>query len=158
MHRADRGRRQRLQREIAIGHAVERIGGRPVEAKGFGGGKAVDREGGARQCRGPQRTFVQAFAGILHATAITAEHFDIGQKMMTESDRLCRLQMGKAGHHRAGKLHRALHQCQLQIPHLLVDTVERVAHPQFHVGGDLVIARARGMQAARRRTDDLGQA
>ncbi len=37
------------------------------------------------------------------------------------------------------------------------DAVDCVAHPQAEVGGDLVVARARGVQPARRVADQLGQ-
>ena len=37
---------------------------------------------------------------------------------------------------------------QLQVGHLDVDLVQRVAHPEAHVGRDLVVARTAGMQAA----------
>ena len=33
VHGADRGRGERLEREVAVGDGVERVGGRPVEAE-----------------------------------------------------------------------------------------------------------------------------
>ncbi len=39
----------------------------------------------------------------------------------------------------------------------LVGRVDRVPDPQFEVGGDLVVARAGGVEAPRRRPDQLGQ-
>ena len=38
------------------------------------------------------------------------------------------------------------------------DRVDRVAHPEAEIDGDLVVARARGMQPPGRRADDLGKA
>ena len=64
MDGADRGGRQRLEREIAVGDAVERIGRRPVEAERLRGGVAVDRKRGAGQRRGAERAFVQPRARI----------------------------------------------------------------------------------------------
>jgi hypothetical protein len=49
----DRGRRQRLQHEVAIRDRIQRIGHRPVEAERLGGGMAVDRERGSGQRGGP---------------------------------------------------------------------------------------------------------
>jgi hypothetical protein len=41
---------------------------------------------------------------IAHARKIAAEHLDIGHAVMAEGDRLRRLQMGEARHHRLGML------------------------------------------------------
>ena len=38
------------------------------------------------------------------------------------------------------------------------DRVDRVAHPEAEIDGDLVVARARGVQPPGRRADDLGEA
>ena len=61
--------RERLEREVAVGDAVERIGGRPVEAERLGGHVAVDRERGAGERRGAERTFVEALARVPEAPA-----------------------------------------------------------------------------------------
>ncbi len=37
------------------------------------------------------------------------------------------------------------------------DRVDRVAHPEAEIDGDLVVARARGVKAPGRRADDLGE-
>ena len=82
MARRDRPRAQCLKRKVAVGDAVERIGGRPVEAEGLGGHVAVDREGGAGQRRAAQRTFVEAPARVGEAPRVAPEHLDIGHEMM----------------------------------------------------------------------------
>ncbi len=46
----------------------------------------------------------------------------------------------------------------MEIGHLLVELVERVAHPQLHVGGDLVVARAAGVEPAGGGADPVLQA
>ena len=104
MHRADRRGRRRLDHEIAVRNAVERIGGRPVEAKRLCRREAVDRKRGAGERRGAQRAFVEPCAGIARTATVAREHFDIGEQMMAEGDRLGRLQMGEARHHRAGEV------------------------------------------------------
>ena len=40
----------------------------------------------------------------------------------------------------------------------LVEGIDRLPDPQPEIGRDLIIARARGMQPPRRRTDQLGEA
>jgi hypothetical protein len=119
---------------------------------------AVDREGGAGKRGGAERAFVEALARIAEAAAIARQHLDIGQQMMAEGHRLRRLQMGEARHHRAGMEIGLLGQGELEIGHLLVDLVERVADPEPHIGRDLVVARARGVQTAggRRRSSPSG--
>ena len=108
----------------------------------------VDRERGTGERGRTERTLVEAGAGIADAAAVSAEHLDIGEQVMAEGDRLRRLQMGEARHHRAGVSFGLFGHGELEIGHLAVDLVERVAHPQPHVGRDLVVARAGGVQAA----------
>ena len=78
--------------------------------------------------------------------------------MMPERHRLRGLQMGEAGHHRAGVGERLGRQRALQADDLRVKRVKRVANPQFEVERDLIVARARGMQAPRDRADEVGEA
>ena len=154
----DRGRRERLEREVAVGDAVERIGGRPVEKKRLGGHLAVDRERGAGERGGAERTFVEALARVLEAPRIAPQHLDIGDEMMAEGDRLRRLQMGEAGHDHGRAVQRTRGERALQLGDLGQHGVDRVAHPEAEIDGDLVVARARGVQPPGRRADDLGQA
>ncbi len=91
---------ERLQHEIAVGHRIERVGGRPVEAERLGGHGAVERKRGAGQRRGAERAFVEPAAGIGEAAAVAGRHFHIGQKVVAEGHRLGGLQMGEARHHR----------------------------------------------------------
>ena len=77
--------------------------------------------------------------------------------MMAEGDRLRRLQMGEARHDHCRALERAGGQRALQRGDLQEDRVDRVAHPEAKVDGDLIVARARGVQPPRRRADDLAK-
>jgi hypothetical protein len=110
MHGADRRGRQRLEREVAVGHGIERIGGRPVEAERFRRHLAVDREGGAGERRGAERAFVQRAAGVGEPAAVAAEHFDIGEQVMAERHRLRGLQMREARHDGLGVRQRLVDQ------------------------------------------------
>ena len=102
MHRRDRRGAQELQREVAVRHGIERIGGRPVETQRLRRHRAVDRERGAGQRRAAQRAFVQPAAAIGEPAAVAVQHLDIGQQMMAERHRLRGLQMGEAGHRIGG--------------------------------------------------------
>ena len=78
--------------------------------------------------------------------------------MMAEGDRLRRLQMGEARHDHTGALERAGRERPLQLSDLDEDRVDRVAHPEAEIDGDLIVARARGVQPSGRRPDDFGEA
>ena len=77
--------------------------------------------------------------------------------MMAEGDRLRRLQMGEARHDHGGAVERSGRERPLQPGDLARDRVDRVAHPEAEIDGDLVVARARGVKAPGRRADDLGE-
>ena len=65
--------------------------------------------------------------------------------------------MGEAGHHGGGVGERLLGQRLLQGGESGVGAVDGVAHPQLEVGCHLVVARARRVQPAGDRADQLGQ-
>ena len=77
--------------------------------------------------------------------------------MVAQRDRLGDLQVGEAGHHRRGVLVGAIDQGAGQRLDPRQRLVDRVAHPQAEVGGDLVVARPRGVEASGVGTDLLGQ-
>ena len=154
----DRRGGERLEREVAVGDAVERIGGRPVEAERLGGHVAVDRERGSGERRRAKRTFVEALARVPETPRVARQHLDIGHEMMAEGDRLRRLQMGEARHDNCRAFERAGGERPLQPSDLDEDRVDRVAHPEAEIDRDLVVARARGVEAPGRRADDLGEA
>ena len=61
---------QIIEREVAVGDGVERVGRRPVEAERHRGRLAVDREAGAGQRRGTERAFVHPCPGVGEARAV----------------------------------------------------------------------------------------
>ena len=105
----------------------------------------------------PSGDFVEPLARIGKAAAVARRHLDIGQQMMAEGHRLRGLQMGKAGHHRAGMLERLVGERALVGRERGIDRVDCVAHPEAEIGRHLIIARARGMQPSGRRADHVGQ-
>ena len=141
----DRRGAERFKHEVAVRHAVERIGGRAVEAQSLGRRKTVNRKRGAGQRRRAKRTFIEPNTGVMKTPPVAADHLDIGKKVMAESHRLGRLQMGEAGHDRVGMRPGLFNESLLQVGQLRVDFVDRVAHPEAEVDGHLVIARPGGM-------------
>ena len=69
---------------------------------------------------------------------------------MAEGDGLGHLQMGEAGHDGFGMGRGFFGQRQLQVLQLAIEMVNRVADIEAEIRGDLVIARARRVQAVRR--------
>jgi hypothetical protein len=115
MHGRDGRGRQNLECEVAIGNAIERIGHRPVEAQHLCRLGAIDRERRSGKRRRAQRTFVEPLPRIDEPAAVAAEHFDVGQQMMTECDRLRRLQVRETWHDSRSVSLGFLRQNQLQL-------------------------------------------
>ena len=111
----------------------------------------------ARERGGAKRRFVQPRPAIGEAAAVTADHFDIGQQMMAEGDRLRRLQMGETRHDRGRILLGTVDERGLQVAQHELEPVDRIAYPQPHIERDLVVARTRGMQPSAGRSDQFGQ-
>src|SRR3546814_2202135 len=55
IYRGDRGRGAKFEREVTVGHAVDAVRHRTVEAERGGGRIAVEREAGARERRSAER-------------------------------------------------------------------------------------------------------
>jgi hypothetical protein len=104
-----------------------------------------------------QCVHLPAHPRIGKAAAVARGHFDIGKQMMTQGDRLCGLQVGEAGHYGRGVLERLFGERSLIGDQSGIECVDAVAHPQPEIGGHLVIARARRVQPARGRPDQLGE-
>ena len=103
----------------------------------------------------PSGLSLSRVARVGEAAAVARRHLDIGEQMMAERHRLRRLQMGEARHHGRRMFERLLRQRALIGGERGVDPVDRVAHPQPEVGRDLIVARARGMQAPGGRPDQF---
>jgi len=77
---------------------------------------------------------------------IALEHLEVREQMVPEGHRLGDLQVGESRHHGSGVPLRPIEQRLLKRPDEPGDVVDRVAQPQAQVGGDLVVARARGVK------------
>ena len=72
MHRRDRGRGKRFQHEIAIRHGVYGIGHRSIEAKPFGGHRAINRKGSSGERRGPEWALISPLPRVPEAAGSRA--------------------------------------------------------------------------------------
>src|SRR5262245_53125114 len=78
--------------------------------------------------------------------------------MMAEGDRLGRLQMGEAGHHRRCIFFGPIHKSAEKVGEVGLKLVEGVPHPEPEVGGYLIVARPGGMEAPGGFADDFLEA
>ncbi len=147
-----------LDGEVAVAHGVQAVLADAVHAQRPRDQLAVQRVAGAGQRGGAQRQPVDALAHVGHALGVAAEHLHIGQHVVAEAHRLRHLQVGEAGQDDLDVLLGDVEQRLLQVDQQAADQVDLAAQPQAHVGGDLVVAAAAGVQALARVADQLGQA
>ena len=76
---------------------------------------------------------------------------------MAEGDRLGRLQMGEARHHRVGMLFGAVQEGRDEPGQGRLGRLQLFLDPQAEIERHLVVARARGVQPPGRRADQVGQ-
>ena len=86
---------------------------------------------------------------------VARQHLDIGEAMMAEGDGLRGLHMREARHQRARMGLRLPRQRKLQARDLAVDMIDGAPDIQPEIGRHLIVARARGVQLARNRPDQL---
>ncbi len=158
MRHHQRGGGAELDGEVAVGDGVQRIAAHAVEAQLLRHELAVDRVAGAGQRGGAQRQAVDAAAAVGHALGVAREHLHVGQQVMAEGDRLGHLQVGEARQDGVGVLFGQVQQRPAQCAQQADDGVDLAAQPQADIGGDLVVARAAGVQALAGVTDQRGQA
>ena len=97
-HRGERG--GKLDAEIAVGHAVERIFRRTGKAERRGRHRAVDRVGRAGQRARTKRADVHARRRVGDAPHVAHKHRRIRHQMVRQRDWLRALQVRITGHHR----------------------------------------------------------
>ena len=157
MHGADRGRREVVEDEVAVGGAVDRVGADVFEAEVLGDRLAVDLPVDAGQRARAERHHRGAVEGELEAQHVAGEHPEVGEQVVADVDGLGALQVGVAGHRPVavglGELEQARHRRPGQL-----DRLQRV-HLDRHrdVGRDLVVARAAGVELAGERADLLAE-
>ena len=159
VHHDERGAGGELDREVAVGDRVQRVRRDVLEAQLARDPLAVDREGGAGERRRAQRQHVHAPAAVGEPRAVALEHRRVGEQVVAEGDRLRDLQVREAGHHQRRRGAPPARAAPARARRRLrVDLVDLVAQPQAHVGGDLVVARARRVQPLAGVARELDQA
>ena len=151
----DRG--ERLDDEVPVADGIERVGGHAVEPELRGRGLAIERVAGPGQRPGTERRDVGPSARIGQPAPVALRHLDVGEEVMGEQHRLRRLDVGRPGQHRGALALGERDERPLEVEQRAVQSVDRPAEPQPKVGGDLVVARAAGVQLAGDGSDPVGQ-
>ena len=115
-------------------------------------GKARARERGRAEGQP-----VDATARVGKPLGVALEHRMPGENVVTESDRLGRLEMGEAGHHGLGLARGKVEQRAPEPPERADGRVHLAAYVQAKIGGHLVVARAAGVELLSRLSDPLGE-
>ena len=147
-----------LDREIAVADRVDAVEAHAFHAQRLRHGLAVERKARSGERRRAERQAIGARAHLGHALAVAREHLDVREQVVRERHRLRDLQVREAGQDRLGVLRRELDQRALHVAEQQGDVVDLVAQPQAHVGRDLVVARAAGVQALAGIARELDQA
>ncbi len=146
VHHQQRGIGQKFDGEIAVGHGVERIAADLGKAQLFGHKRAIQRIRSAGQRGGTQGQHIHPRAGFGQARGIPREHLVPRHQVVAKADWLRDLQMREARHHRIDFPFGQIDQPSAQPGEFLQNAVNRAAQVQTHIGGDLIVARAAGVQ------------
>ena len=146
MHGEQRRRRAKFHHKVAVAHRVHRILGQTVKAEQPRHHLAVQRQGGTGQRAAAEGADVRAPVAVEQPALVALQHFDVGQQMMRQINRLGALQMGVAGDEHVGILPSQSDQRGLQPVDGEAQRNNFLAQPQPHVQRDLIVARAARVQ------------
>ena len=158
MRRARRRGGEEVEHEVAVGDRVDRVRRHAGEAQLARDEAAIGREVHAGERARAERQLAGRAEHELEAPRVAPEHPEVREQVMREVDGLGALQVRVARHRPVLVALGELDERALQVLELL-ERLQRVrAREHRHVGRDLVVARARGVELAADRPDDLGQA
>jgi hypothetical protein len=116
------------------------------EAEHGGHHFAIQRQGRAGDGAAAQRTNIDAVETIHQPPAIALEHLHVSQQMMREENRLRPLQMRVTRQKDLRIFARQRQQRRLQGTQGAAQIDDLIAQPHAHIQGDLVVARAAGVE------------
>ena len=137
---------------VAVADGVHAVIGQAGFALGVGKAEfkrdkgAVDREGGPRNRTGTEGANIRLFVDHREAVPVAVEHFHVSEEVVRHGDGLGALQMGVArDENRLGTLRESV-----EFAHCLGEGVVKgfamILEPETHIGGDLVVATAGGVE------------
>ena len=136
---------------------VERVRGHAVEAELASRGLAIERVAGPGERPGAERRDVRPAAAVGQPPAVALEHLDVGEQVVSEQDRLGRLEMGRPGQDRVTVALGQSNERPFEPDDRVVELVDRPPQPEAEVGRDLVVPRPAGVELAGERTDPGGE-
>ena len=134
------------QQVVAVGHGVHAVAAHLAEMQGMRRLLAIDVVGHPRQRAAPERADVGQGEDLVAAVEIAAEHLLNRHQVVTQGDRLSRLEMRESGRDRIrlGAIDERGHEVHQRAP----DPQRQALDVEAHIGGDLVVAAAGGVKAA----------
>ena len=133
------------------------LGVGPSKLRAQGSDGAVEGEGSAGDGSGAERAEVHALAGVGEAADVALDHADVGEQPVGDEDGLGALEVGVGGHDGFaggfGKIDEGL----TPVVEALDGVVDGVADEEAHVGGDLLVAAAAGVELEGEVADLFGE-
>ena len=157
MHAAEGDGKEDLGGEVAVAHGIHAVLRDAGEAELLRDILAIQDDGTACERAGAERHDVDAFPGIAEAGGIAGEHLHIGEQMMGKEHGLPALEVGVARHDCAAAALGSLDQGTLEAVNQADDRIHGIAGIEAHIGGDLIVATAGGVELGTRGADALGQ-
>ena len=158
MRRERRGSGEVVEREVAIGDGVDRVGRDAVEPERRGDLRAVGREVDARQRTRPERQDAARRDDRIEAISVSQQHPDVGQQVVAEVHRLRALQVRVAGHRPVEVALGAREQHLDQRDDPAARLLGGLTHEHHDIGRDLVVARAGRVKLAADTADERREA
>ena len=158
MHHRDRAGVNKFNCEVTVANSVQRIAADGLKTERLRGHFAINRKRRPGERRGAERRAVYALAAIDDALVIARKHFHVRHQVVAQRHRHRHLQMGETGDDRVGVLFGKSRQRLLQLHQQMRDLVASGAGVKAHVGSDLIVARATGVQALTGVADERRQA
>ena len=148
MHHADGGGGVEFQEEVPVGDGVHAVGTDGVEAELICNELAVEGVGDAGEGAAAKGKDGGGVPALLEAPLVSLEHVKIGEEVMGQQDGLGALEVGVAGHDDVCVLLGLLQEGLLEVDGGF-DGLPACFHGvEAHVGGDLVVAGAGGVELA----------
>ena len=157
MSHENRGRRGELEHEVPVAHRIDRVVAQAVELEKPGRDPGVEGKAGPRQGRRPEGEAVDPAPRVRETRGVPLEHRVPGEHVVAEGDRLGRLKVGEARHHRVRLAFGEVEDCAPKPAQRVDDGVRLAPGVEAKIGGHLVVARPAGMELLARFADPLGE-
>jgi hypothetical protein len=157
MLRDHRQGERELQHEIAIARHIEAVGRHTDKPQPPRHVESIDRQARSGQRRRPEAEHVRPSPAVGQPRPIALEFLAVGEPIVLSQHRLGSLEVGVAGQDHARVALAPPYKRPLQVYQAAIDRVDRIPHPQPHVGRHLVVAASGRVELATDVADPLDQ-